>query len=282
MKSSNSGSVFQKIKIEDLKTLLQIAKPFLAQTYSETKLLESAQDWKKYHLESEKLSSNSVLTLEQHWYDSIAKNKPDYAVYSHPDYLGDIWTCWCLYSRHSVLSLNKPNSLFNRPVTEELKKFTSICDLGCGFGYTTLGLKEILPSLSVSATNIENSYQYEMARQNFAGTDIKLHGSVSEAGQTDIVFASEYFEHFERPIEHLSDVLQHMNPSVLILANTFKGTAIGHFNVYKNESELVPNHEMSKKFNQFLKKCGYTKIKTKIWNQKPSIWVKNTHKEIFE
>lgn len=274
------GSIFDFMKVEDFKSLLEDAKPFFGATFDEPFLIKSTVEWKRFHLEPEKLTENAVLDLEKCWYASLEKGAPDYSVYSHPTYLGDIWTCWCLYSRNSILSLKNPKSLVSRAVTDELAKFDSITDLGCGFGFTTLALKEVLPNLRVNATNLETSYQFKLAKKNFEGKDIALFGDTSQVGQTDIVFASEYFEHFERPIEHLVEVLK-MSPKVLILANTFKGTAIGHFNTYKDGKDSIPNSQMARKFNAFLRSQGFKKMTTKIWNQRPALWVRGGYQDRF-
>lgn len=230
--------------------------------------------WKKNHLKQSLLSGNEILNLEKHWYDSLSQNKADYSVYESPVYLGDIWTCWCLYSRKSVLALANPKSFGNRSIIDILKSYKSILDLGCGIGFTTLALKELLPNLEVMATNIETSFQFKLAEKYFLNKNIKLFSSVNKIAQVDVIFASEYFEHFESPIEHLNEILR-LKPKVLICANTFTGTAIGHFNVYKHYGRNVLNKDIGKIFNSHLKLNGYNKVKTKIWNQKPSVWVKN-------
>ena len=93
--------------------------------------------------------------------------------------------------------------------------------------------------------------------------------------KADLIFASEYFEHFDRPIEHLIDVLDNSKPKYMLIANTFNGKAIGHFNQYYHLGETYSGKEISKKFNNTLRDYGYEKVKTKCWNSRPAYWKLN-------
>lgn len=218
-------------------------------------------------------SDNVIRSIERRWYESLKNNNPDYSVYSDPYYIGDIWSCWVMYSRKSLLSLKHPNSLINQSVISYLSNVKNILDLGCGFGYTTAGLRELFPnSYNVIGTNIKNTFQYEIS------SDIgkKYNFSVMENYQDkiDMVFASEYFEHIERPIEHLYNIIKVNNPKFFIIANGFNGHAIGHFNYYKYLNHTLTNKEMSKFFLKCMRNFGYRKLDTKIWNNRPSVWQK--------
>jgi hypothetical protein len=37
--------------------------------------------------------------LEHHWYTSLAAGVPDYGVYDNEYFIGEIWSCWIIYSR---------------------------------------------------------------------------------------------------------------------------------------------------------------------------------------
>ena len=206
-------------------------------------------------------STNSAKRLFDKWYRSVKKGNPDYeGVYGDPSYITDIWACWKMYSRDSVNVLNSPKSMNGISVVEyimnEIGHIDTVVDAGCGFAYTTGLLKEIFP--------------------------------------VDVIFASEYFEHFYEPIAHLKDVLDNCSPKFLITANGFGGDAIGHFDDYRVDEDLddsdnkwdlfsgedvkggniQSSKETSKRFNQYLKDRGYTKLDTKIWNSRPAVWQK--------
>ena len=90
----------------------------------------------------------------------------------------------------------------------------------------------------------------------------------------DLIFASEYFEHFEKPIEHLSDVLRNIDPRYMLIANTFNGKAVGHFNSYVHHNKKYDGKTISKMFNDTLRQHGYEKIETNCWNNRPNYWKK--------
>ena len=100
-------------------------------------------------------------------------------------------------------------------------------------------------------------------------------GDYTTIGNIDTIFASEYFEHFERPIEHLQDIVKHLNPKYLIIANSFNTKSIGHFHKYKHNEEVIDETKISKRWNNELVKLGYTKLHPTIFNHNPSLFVRN-------
>ena len=90
----------------------------------------------------------------------------------------------------------------------------------------------------------------------------------------DLIFASEYFEHWDNPITHLEDILMNTKPRYLLLANAFTQDAIGHFNEYYHNGVTYSKGQMNKLFNKTMKKWGYKKIPTKCWNTRPAFWGK--------
>ena len=66
----------------------------------------------------------------------------------------------------------------------------------------------------------------------------------------DLIFASEYFEHFYEPIAHLKDILDNCNPKFLVCANGFTGDAIGHFDFYRVDDDLEESDKQWGLFSQ--------------------------------
>lgn len=218
--------------------------------------------------------------LENRWYASLEVGEPDYSVYKEPYYLSDVWACWVVYSRKYLLAISSDKSLatkddhgnwYNKKsILDDIGKINSVADLGCGLGYTTAALKEMFPDANVYGTNIENSSQYKIATE--IGTERNFTVIPEVISETDLVFASEYFEHFQSPVEHLLDVVRIANPKYFIIANAFNSKSLGHFNQYKHGEEFFNGKKISRLFNQTLRKLGYEKVKTKLWNNRPMYW----------
>jgi len=267
---NNERSIFNKIKKEHFFELVNKCDNYksvdLDDLYNEYLLHD------ENHLKNLPINAKAKL-LQDRWYKSILST-PDYSVYSDQYYICDIWLCWKTYSRTALLALKNPKSLMTMSVIDFLKTPSVILDLGCGFGYTTAGLKEFFPNSKVIGTNIKQSFQYRVAERIGIERGFTVTDDISSVGKVDVIFASEYFEHIINPIEHLYNVLKNTNPKYLIIANGFSGTAIGHFNYYNHMNNKYSNKQMSVMFNKSLKMLGYEKIKTKVWNNRPALWMK--------
>lgn len=220
-----------------------------------------------------------LTTISDRWYNSLATGNPDYSVYGEDEYIAELWACWKVYSRTHLLNIQKPTSLFTRSIVDQLEGITKIVDLGCGFAYTTAALKQIFPNASIWGTNLENTLQMTVAKDLATDYGFQVSGDLTGiAGKTDLIFASEYFEHIDRPIEHLNEVIETLQPRFMLIANAFGPIAIGHFREYSVREQdtfrLLEAKKCSKIFNETLRHHGYTKVKTKLWNNRPAYWEK--------
>ncbi len=216
-------------------------------------------------------------TLELRWYESLVKCRPDYSVYDDDFFVSDVWACWIVYSRKYLLALDSNKSLStNKSIVDVMSpNISSVVDLGCGFGYTTAGLKELFPAAKVFGTNIAETFQFKVAREVGKHRGFEIVPDISSIkGSTDLVFASEYFEHIQRPIEHLIDVINHGKPKAFILANSFGSRSVGHFNTFLHGRERIPNKSVGRAFGKTLRYAGYELIKTNLWNNRPSLWIR--------
>lgn len=267
-------SVFNKIKPSDLFELIEICKPYFKQKVDNDLLIKSSYEMVKFrHGKNVLPKNNAIIDLEKRWYDSLKTNKPDYNVYDDPYYIADTWTCWVRYSRQSVKVLTNPTCLINKSAKDLIGDGT-ILDLGCGFGFTTLALKEVFEKSSVFGTNIETSYQYLVAKDVTKHKDISILPSFSGVKNVNLAFASEYFEHIERPIEHLYNIVKECSPKYFVIANGFNGIAIGHFKTYKHLNNTYSSKVMSKLFLKAMRMLGYKKLESNIWNNRPSVWAR--------
>jgi SAM-dependent methyltransferase len=215
------------------------------------------------------------------WYTSLSSGTPDYSVYGEDEYIAELWACWKVYSRTHLLNIQKSTSLVTDSITNKHQNDGLIVDLGCGFAYTTAAFTQIFPNSKVVGTNLDGTLQMDVAKTMAADYGFTMFGDPSEIGeQADLVFASEYFEHFDRPLEHLDYIVSTINPRAMLIANAFGPTAIGHFRNYEVKMndivgyELIEAKKTSKLFNERMKFHGYQKVKTKLWNNRPAYWVK--------
>ncbi len=209
--------------------------------------------------------------LEERWYKSIREDgAPDYSVYAGDDYLAEAWACWMVYSRKHLRETNRlhPN------IYSDLPSDATVVDLGNGLGLTTATLKQMLPSCTVVGTNLRGTTQWDIASALAETYCFGMAEDPNDIGSdADLIFASEYFEHFDDPLPHLRHVIESLTPKRLLIANAFTADAIGHFDLYVSPSGLIDGSAMSRMFNDTLKRYGYVKQKTKLWNSRPAYWV---------
>ena len=210
---------------------------------------------------------------ERRWYASLASgSKPYYEVYDTDYYLAETFVCWAFYSKKYIKVLLSDKSLINRSIFSDLQSITSVTDLGCGIGLTTASFKQLFPNIPVVGTNIEQTTQYKICKKFSQDYGFQMQTDLSGIKPGGLVFASEYFEHIESPIEHLIDVIKSVKPSRLLIANAFGAKAVGHFNFYKFNGKQYTGKQISKIFNDALRKFGYEKVPTKLWNSRPTYW----------
>lgn len=267
-------SILNKFKKEDFFELLDLCSEYI--DIDREKAYESALEVINEHSNKKDFTiseDNYIKTLEKKWYDSIRKNDcPDYSVYSDPRYICDVWVCWSHYSRNSLKALIAPKSLITKSVVDHIGKIKTVVDVGCGFAYTTAGLKEIFPEARVIGTNLEESYQFKVAKDLGRKHGFEIVPDTNNLKDIDLVFASEYFEHIINPIEHAYEIIRQYRPKFIITANGFNGTAIGHFDFYDHMGKVFDNKTMSRNFNKAMRMMGYKKLETKIWNNRPMVW----------
>lgn len=160
-------------------------------------------------------------------------------------------------------------------MVDVMKPADVVVDLGCGFGYTTAALKESFPEACVVGTNIRDTLQWKVARKVGLEKGFTVGSSPKDVGKrADLVFASEYFEHFQKPIEHLEDVLHRLEPRSMVIANSFGSRSVGHFDEYLHEGSTISNKAVGRSFNRYLRSKGYRLMETGFWNGRPAVWEK--------
>jgi hypothetical protein len=227
---------------------------------------------------------DSLDNLLEKWNSSLNSKNPDYSVYGEDVYIAELWACWKVYSKIHLSNIQKSKSLITRSITDNHKNDKCIVDLGCGFAYTTATIKQIFPNADVFGTNLDNTLQMSVAKTMAKDYNFTMLSDSSELNsEADLVFASEYFEHFERPIDHLDYIVDKINPKAMLIANAFGPVAIGHFKVYEVKTnelfgyEWIDAKSTGKLFNKRMRELGYKKVITKLWNNRPAYWVRETN-----
>lgn len=208
--------------------------------------------------------------LEIAWYKSVAAGRPDFSIYEIDEYVAEAFACWRVYSRGYVRALGQYVHA-ERPAKPETVKPRSFVDLGCGLGFTTAALSVIFTNARALATNVPDGLQGRIAALAAPGALIveavdHIHDTV------DLVFASEYFEHFEAPLDHLLKIVERLSPEWIVCANAFGARSVGHFPHYLVDGAAVPNDKIGRLFAAQLRALGYSARETGFWNNRPQIW----------
>jgi len=257
-------SKFEDVSSISLKDHLALCRGFVEFNEAEMEKLSLASVRYYKGAAQERANLRHLQSIESRWYKSVSKGKPDYSVYSSPGMVAEMWACWRVYSRGYLLSLEK--------LADKLPKVSGIVDLGCGTGLTTAALSLMFPKADVVGTNISTSFQYDVA--SLMGSIHGFNMAENAGSHADLAFASEYFEHHERPLEHLAEIALSCAPRVMVVANSFNSTSVGHFPEYKDGGKTVPAGAVGRLFNSRLRDLGYVMLKTGLWNNRPTFWVK--------
>jgi hypothetical protein len=228
------------------------------------------------HLRNPRLrrrSSEASEKLLNDWYAGLATGTAPYEIYSRNEYLSELWACWTVYSRRYLCEIESRRHPPPHGIAGEVPHGGLVVDLGNGIGITTAAFTEIFPQAKVVGTNIMDSAQGRICRMLSNEYGFEMHEHPRTIGrQADLAFASEYFEHFEEPVVHAREVVEAIRPRRMIVANAFTARAIGHFDLYRHEGRMVAGKEIGRIFAAAMREMGYEKVKTGLFNDRPSVW----------
>ena len=203
-------SIFNKITSNDYKELLDIIN------LSKEEKIILYNDYRNQHILKEK--------LYKIWEEGLKNNNPSYFVYDDIAYMDEAFDCWKTYSRKYIKNFAKYLKDVNNLYTTELKKINCILDLGCGIGYSTVALSEVFKNSRIIGTQLSSSKQFEVCKyleaqyKNISFVSSEQNTTLNE--KIDVIFASEFFEHFEYPINLLIELINAYNPKYFICANS--------------------------------------------------------------
>jgi len=205
--------------------------------------------------------------LDNWWYD----NYPNFSRYQSYHYLYAGLNCFNNYSKQCALYAHQYLSD---------RKIKSIVDVGAGIGLSTMLLADLFPEAKVYYNNIMPSLQldffesYKDKRTIFSENEIEsiTEKEMMQHGPFDMLFASEYFEHFEYPMRQTDFLLNQVGFKYLIINNSFNVKAYGHFKEFKHNETLAPK-KMSKFWLKTVRQ-DYNELDVKCWNGRPKIFEK--------
>lgn len=260
---SKPEDIFSKIKKPDFIELLN-----LAHTYDNSLDVDKLfNDYCSGHTE--------LLNVYDLWKKSVSTGAPDFSLYGRDVYMNEAFNCWKLYSRRYLMLLQKYMTRSDCEINPD--SVHTVLDLGCGCGYTTIGLSSIFPQAHIYGTNLSGTLQYKIAEDicrdfpNCIICDESHNADLPES--PDLVFASEFFEHLNEPLVLLKDLIDKYSPKYFVFANTFTQMSLGHFEHYVYNGKKFTGQHMSHLFNDMLRAYGYMKADTNFYNNRPNIFV---------
>lgn len=201
--------------------------------------------------------------LDNWWYD----NYKDFSRYTSWHYLYAGLNCFDRFS--------KPCALYAKQYLGD-RKIKSIVDVGAGIGLSTMLLADLFPEAKVYYNNITPSLQADFfeAHKHYCTNPPQAitEKEMLQHGEYDMLFASEYFEHFEEPMKQTGFLLDQVGFNHLVINNSFNVKAYGHFKEFKYNETLAPK-QMSKVWLKFVRQ-EYAELKVKCWNGRPKIFEK--------
>lgn len=201
--------------------------------------------------------------LDDWWWDG---NYKDFSRYNSFHYLYAGLNCFNNYS--------KPCAFTAYEYLKD-KNIQNIVDLGAGIGLSTMLLKDLFPDAGIYYNNLLDTIQYAFFLKHSDGKiDTVDDKAMAKYGPYDVLFASEYFEHFDWPINRLKFLRDEVGFKYLVVNNSFNVRAYGHFKEYFDEEEnLIDPRAISRKWNKIIKN-DYDQLKIKCWNGRPRIYMK--------
>lgn len=216
-----------------------------------------------------------LYSLEKDWYEAMRRdNVIPYHLYGDDRYIPDALSCYFIYSKKYIRQIADRRSYKSEALYDKIMAVKSIADLGAGFGLTSVQLRQTFPEAGLIATNLKDTLQFRIMRELSERYGFRIESQLSGVGPVDMVFASEYFEHFREPIDHLREVIAQCSPKILFCANTFTSDAVGHFDSYLINGTEYSGKDIGRIFSREMKELGYKKQDTNLWNNRPSLFMK--------
>lgn len=187
--------------------------------------------------------------LTERWYDEWYPNNVDF--YQDPAYVSLAVEClrdWTYERVNQSVSYLRHHTLYEPRL---------ICDFGAGVGLSTLMLAEVFPDATVAYCDV-SEYRARVLRQLMhhfnIGHNVEIFRDIPRS--SDVICAFDVFEHFKKPLEPLSKLLN-SETRFIFDSSSFKYRAPGHFNEYVINDIVVDARNAKGVFYNAIKQCGY-------------------------
>ncbi|MFA5394998.1 MAG: class I SAM-dependent methyltransferase [Methanogenium sp.] len=229
----------------------------LKEKYSNAKCLKTINDFLQKDLTYQDVDDLEKI-IDEEWKTNY-KNFDKYYSY---EYIYIALNCFKKYSKNSVFKT------FEYLGSDKIEK---ILDLGAGIGLTTNLLQDLFPNSKVYYLNLEKSLQNDFF-EKIKNPKIEIINNEEDLynNKFDIIFASELFEHIEKPIELLKKTMK-ICDKYFVTSNAFGPEAYGHFTSYSVDDIVFAPRETSKKFLKTIRE-EFEEMKIKTWNSRPRIF----------
>ncbi len=155
----------------------------------------------------------------------------------------------------------------------------SVLDFGAGAGASTAHLKYLYgDNAEVVYFDINKEYANLASRISDAyGAKFAISTSYEVLKRSipkfDVVCCFETLEHCYEPIKVLEQILS-FNPHAVVLSASFLLKALGHLDKFKVGEVEVDKRQVYREIKKFMFSRGYVRLKVKLWNNRPWIYVK--------
>lgn len=171
----------------------------------------------------------------------------------------------------------KYNNVLSNEEFNVIKNCNNILDLGAGIGATTIDMKNVFSNSNVYYTNLKskqfNFFNYLIDKEKI---NICAKENYNNLSNIDIVLSLDYFEHFKDFEKEVVNIIEKLNPKVIVDTSDFSHAFVGHFENYDYKNSLIFHKKCSKIFENILldykyKRHNLTKL---MWNSKPKFYFK--------
>ncbi len=191
------------------------------------------------------------------------KNSTENIKYEGNDYIVSMLNCFRNYSRGYVLRTK-----------ENIGMAKSILDFGAGIGFSTILLSQLYPNSEIFYydTSHDSKKIFKKIITDYSFNNITIVDKINLI-EPELICCFEVIEHIKNPYKFMGEIFS-FNSTYLSLTASFGTPGYGHFNKYFDYEE-IDRHQMSKYFWKWIKKSGYSEIKTDYFNHRPRLFKRN-------